>query len=119
MFKYKIILSVVVILVVGGLIWVRYSRSPVVVDQNTSIVIHRQKEPEAFTKELQEFQKKTGNEVGFLVPSVANAPVPFTEQEIEIDDLKINDQIFFSFAPKEGATILESSFVATEIIVNR
>lgn len=96
-----------------------YRSKKIIIGQNARIILRQQKDPDIFDKELQELQKKAGNQTFFSGSVAANVPIPFTEQEMEIEDLNINDRISFSLAPKEGATVLDSSLVAAEIIVDR
>jgi len=84
----------------------------VVVGETTKIVKSEAKDSATFQKEMEEYQKTVSAQTDKT--KIAAPPMPFTEKEIALSDLKVGDQIF----AEAGENIkTEVRFTATKIIL--
>ncbi|MCX6786522.1 MAG: hypothetical protein NTU85_01730 [Candidatus Kaiserbacteria bacterium] len=82
----------------------------VVVGENTKIVKMDFKDQTVFKQELEEYQKITSAQTDKT--KIPTPPIPFTEKEISLSDLKVGDQI----TVEAGENIkTETKFTATKI----
>lgn len=86
-----------------------FQEKKVLISENTKIVLRTNKAIADFDKELAELRKKGD----------MNPPLPYTEKEIAVGELKVGDKINFDFAPGENINILNAQFNAVQINVNR
>ncbi|MBI4919752.1 hypothetical protein HY838_00390 [Candidatus Azambacteria bacterium] len=95
-----------------------YRQKKVLLSDNAKIFLIEKKELAVFDKEMKEFleKQKSIKNISGLFP-----PVPSTEKEIKVGDLKIGDSVnvSFSFGPGASANPLDAQFTAVRINIYR
>jgi len=85
-----------------------YQKKKIFIAENTKITLRENKIMEDFRKEVAA-NKKEGN---MILP-----PLPYTEKEIKIDDLKIGDDVNVGLQLQGNQSILDNQFTALQIYV--
>lgn len=91
-----------------------YKNKKINIIDGTKIILLEQKDEETFRKEMDAQSKAMlKNPAGFIPVS------PFIEKEISFSDLKVGDNAGIFLVFKEGASVLDKEFSATQISVSR
>ena len=88
---------------------VEYQTKQVLVDDAMKINLKQAKTPDEFAKELQQARSS----------KTFTPPLPYSESNMAVSDLKVGDNINFTFTPDQNLGILNNQFTAVSISVTR
>lgn len=102
-----------------------YQNKTVLITGDTKIVLREHKSQEVLSAEIAKYQAETKGAKNTIAVS---PPLPYSEKEITVGELKVGDAIDFSFSSGTGgfgpgtggtAPILNNQFTATAVAVTR